>query len=278
VTGASPHGQGLHTALASLAAHELGVDDDRIRVIHGDTAVVPRGMGTMGSRSLQAGGSAIYNASVRLRERAVELAARLLEADPADIVMTEGEFHVAGTPAISQSWASLAQEGGDELSVDEDFMSEGPTYPFGAHVAVVEVDVETGKVELSRLVACDDAGIVMNPLLLDGQRHGGIAQGAAQALLEEFRYDASGTPLTSNFADYSIISAAELPSFELVGQETPTPFNPLGVKGIGESGTIGSTPAVQSAVVDALAHLGVRHLDMPASPERVWQAIRSATT
>ncbi len=155
-------------------------------------------------------------------------------------------------------------------------MASSPTFPFGAHLAVVEVDVETGAVSLERVVTADDAGRVLNPILVEGQRHGGIAQGAAQALLEEFQYDEDGNPVTANFADYGIISAAELPSFELLAQETPTPVNPLGAKGIGESGTIGSTPAVQSAFVDAVSHLGVRHIDMPASPERVWRAIQSA--
>jgi carbon-monoxide dehydrogenase large subunit len=162
------------------------------------------------------------------------------------------------------------------LSIDTRFEADGATFPFGAHVAVVEVDTETGAVRLVRHVACDDAGRVLNPLLLEGQIHGGIAQGAAQALLEEVRYDEDGNPITSNLADYAFISAAELPSFEIVHMETPTFMNPLGAKGIGESGTIGSTPAVQSAVIDALHHLGVRHIDMPATGERIWQAVSAA--
>jgi len=167
---------------------------------------------------------------------------------------------------------------GDQgLRADVDYTPQGPTFPFGAHVAVVEVDRETGRVELVRFVAVDDSGRILNPLITEGQRHGGIAQGVAQALLEEFRYDADGNPLTANLADYAMISAAELCSFELVPMETPTPLNELGAKGIGESGTIGATPAVQNAVVDALAHLGVRHLDMPFTPERVWRAITAAT-
>src|SRR5207248_3323340 len=153
------------------------------------------------------------------------------------------------------------------------FEAASPTFPFGAHLAVVEVDMETGRVELQRLVAVDDAGRILNPLLAEGQVHGGLAQGVAQALLEEFRYDGDGNPVTANLADYAFISAAELPSFETVHMETPTPLNELGAKGIGESGTIGSTPAVQNAVVDALAHLGVRHIDMPTTPERVWRAL-----
>jgi len=156
------------------------------------------------------------------------------------------------------------------------FSAPGATYPFGAHVAVVEVDVESGKAELVRLVALDDAGVVINPLIAEGQRHGGLAQGAAQALLEEVLYDDDGNPTTTTFADYPIVSATELPSFELVTTETPTSYNPLGAKGIGEAGTIGATPAVQNAVVDAVAHLGVRHVDMPTTPMRVWRAVAAA--
>ena len=183
-------------------------------------------------------------------------------------------------PPSPRSWgelAALAASDGEPLLIETRFEAGSPTFPFGAHVAVVEVDVETGQVRHVRHVACDDAGRVINPLILEGQIHGGVAQGAAQALLEEVRYDADGNPVTSNLADYGMITAAELPSFEIVHMETPTPVNPLGAKGIGESGTIGSTPAVQSAVVDAVSHLGVRHIDMPATAERVWQAIQAAS-
>jgi carbon-monoxide dehydrogenase large subunit len=211
--------------------------------------------------------------------KAKEIAARLLEANVDDIVLDAetGAFHVAGTPAVSKSWAEVAAAAKDDGGLSEETtFASSPTFPFGAHLAVVEVDTETGKVRHLRQVACDDAGRILNPLLLEGQIHGGIAQGAAQALLEEFRYDESGNPVTSNLADYAFISAAELPSFEVVHMETPTPLNPLGAKGIGESGTIGSTPAVHSAVIDALLPLGVRHLDMPATPQRVWEAIQAA--
>jgi carbon-monoxide dehydrogenase large subunit len=280
-TGSSPHGQGHVTAFTALASDELGIPMERINLVWGDTDIVERGEGTMGSRSLQLGGTAVHEASVGLVERARQVAADALEANPDDVVLdkADGRFHVAGTPAIGRTWAELsvaARGDGDPLSVVTDFQAASPTFPFGCHVAVVHVDTETGRVELVRHIAVDDAGRILNPLLADGQRHGGIAQGAAQALLEEVRYDEDGNPVTSNLADYAAISATELPSFELVAMETPTDVNPLGVKGIGEAGTIGATPAVQNAVVDALSHLGIRHVDMPASPERVWRAVQSA--
>jgi aerobic carbon-monoxide dehydrogenase large subunit len=282
-TGTSPHGQGHVTAWSMLVAEQLGVSIDDIEVLHGDTDIVPRGAGTMGSRSLQIGGAAVNQAAVDVVEKARDLAAELLEADRADVVLDKanGRFHVAGTPAIAKSWAELAaaaaSRDGAGLLAEVDLASPGPTFPFGTHISVVEVDVETGKVDLLRHIAVDDAGRIINPLLAEGQVHGGIAQGVAQALLEEVVYDTDGNPLTSTFADYSFISAAELPSFETRFTETPTPVNPLGAKGIGESGTIGSTPAVQNAVCDALAHLGVRHIDMPTTPLRVWNAIQAAS-
>ncbi len=280
-TGTSPHGQGHDTAWSMIASEQTGIPMDRITLVWGDTDLVPEGGGTMGSRSLQQGGAAVNQASIELVEKAQQLAAQLLEADAGDVVLDKesGAFHVAGTPAVSKTWADLAvaaKAQDDELTIDTRFEAGQPTFPFGAHVAVVEVDTGTGQVRHVRQVACDDAGRVLNPLLLDGQIHGGIAQGAAQALLEEVRYDEDGNPITSNLADYGMISAAELPSFEVVHMETPTFVNPLGAKGIGESGTIGSTPAVQSAVVDAVSHLGVTHIDMPATAERVWQAIEAA--
>jgi len=281
-TGTSPHGQGHHTAWSMLVSDQLGIAIEDIEVVHGDTDLVPRGVGTFGSRSLQVGGAAVNQAATEVVDKAKSLAADLLEADVADILLDKagGIFHVAGTPAISRGWGELAQTAldreGSPLMAEVDLDSPGATFPFGTHVAVVEVDSETGAVEIIRHVAVDDAGRILNPLLAEGQVHGGIAQGAAQALLEEFSYDASGNPLTANLADYSFISAAELPSFETAFTETPTPRNPLGAKGIGESGTIGSTPAVHNAVVDAVSHLGVRHIDMPTTPERVWQAIQAA--
>ncbi|CAB4865170.1 unannotated protein [freshwater metagenome] len=279
-TGTSPHGQGHATAFAMITSEQTGIPMDRIELVWGDTDLVPVGGGTMGSRSLQQGGAAVNQAAVELVEQASKLAARLLEADEADIVFNKdsGSFAVNGTPAMAKTWADLAvamkAEGG--LKQRTTFSASSATFPFGAHVAVVEVDTETGQVRHIRHVACDDAGRVLNPMLLEGQIHGGIAQGAAQALLEEVRYDDDANPVTSNLAEYAMISAAELPSFEVIHMETPTPVNPLGAKGIGESGTIGSTPAVQSAVIDALSHLGVRHIDMPTTAERVWRAIANA--
>lgn len=279
-TGTSPHGQGHVTAWSMIASEETGIDMDKIDVIWGDTDLVPVGGGTMASRSLQQGGAAVQQAAVELIQQARTHAAHLLEANETDVVFDKdlGAFHVAGTPAVSKTWAevsaAVATSGG--LVQETTFTAGGATFPFGAHLAVVEVDTETGHVRHVRHVACDDAGRVLNPLLLEGQIHGGVAQGTAQALLEEVRFDLDGNPITSNLADYAFISAAELPSFEIVRMETPTPRNPLGAKGIGESGTIGSTPAVQSAVIDAVSHLGVRHIDMPTTAERVWKAIQAA--
>lgn len=278
-TGTSPHGQGHVTSWSMIAADELGIPFDKITVVHGDTDEVPKGVGTFGSRSLQLGGAAVQKASQSVVAQAREIAANLLEANVDDVTLdvSRGVFHVSGTPTVSRTWAEVAVEAADTggLAAAEDFAST-PTFPFGAHVAVVEVDTETGETVLVRMITCDDSGTLINPLLVEGQRHGGIAQGVAQALLEEIRYDEDGNPVTSNFADYGIISMAELPSFELVTMETATPMNPLGAKGIGESGAIGSTPALQSAVCDALAHLGVTHIDIPVTPEKVWRAIHRA--
>ena len=278
-TGASSHGQGHDTSFAMLVTDALGIPLEKVTISHGDTDQVAKGVGTFGSRSLQLGGSAIHQASGMVVDKARALAADLLEADPADVELdiATGAFHVAGAPAVSRSWSEVAAAAGDEgISAETDFAADSPTYPFGAHVAIVEVDTETGLARLVRMVTCDDAGTVLNPLIVEGQRHGGIAQGVAQALYEHMQYDDEGNPVTANLADYTMISATELPSFELVTMETPTPLNPLGAKGIGESGTIGSTPAVQSAVCDALSPLGIRHVDMPCTPERIWQAIESA--
>ncbi|HUF34165.1 MAG TPA: xanthine dehydrogenase family protein molybdopterin-binding subunit [Acidimicrobiales bacterium] len=278
-TGTTPYGQGHATTWAMLVAERLGVPISDVEVISGDTDLFPTGTTTGGSRSVQLGGTAMAQASDVVVERARHLAADLLEANPDDVVLdlAEGRFHVTGTPAVARSWGEVAGSAGDDgLRGEALFESQGATFPFGAHVAVVEVDIETGQVQLVRMVAVDDAGRIVNPLIAEGQIHGGLAQGVAQALMEEVRYDEDGNPLTANLADYGFPSAADLPSFESIRMETPTPNNPLGAKGIGESGTIGSTPAMQNAVVDAVSHLGVRHIDMPTTPEKVWRAIQAA--
>jgi aerobic carbon-monoxide dehydrogenase large subunit len=259
-----------------LASEELGIPVDRITLKWGDTDLIPEGGGTGGSRSLQQGGAAVQQASQELIDLARGRAATELEASAADLVfdVSRSAFMVAGDPEAAVPLARLAET--ERLLVRAVFSAPGATFPFGSHVAVVEVDTETGKVTLNRVITVDDAGVVLNPLLAEGQRHGGIAQGAAQALLEEVCYDSDGNPLTANLASYPFLSATEIPSFELVDMATPTTYNPLGAKGIGEAGTIGATPAVQNAVVDAVAHLGVRHIDMPTTPQRVWQALRDA--
>ena len=273
--GTTSTGQGHETAYAQVAAAALGVPMESILVVQSDTGRVNRGDGTYGSRSLQMGGSAIRVACVALVEKAREEAARRLEADLVDVVRFEdGRFGVKGSPGSALTWGELASDGG--LVAEEDFVQADQTYPFGCHIAVAEVDVETGEAKLVRHVAVDDCGTLINPMLAEGQVQGGIAQGAAQALYEEFVYDAEGNPLTASLIDYAVPGIGDLPSFETLHMETPTPHNPLGAKGIGESGTIGATPAVQNAVIDALAHLGVRHIDMPLHPMRVWEAIQAA--
>jgi carbon-monoxide dehydrogenase large subunit len=275
-TGASPHGQGLESALTTLVTGILGVPATRVRVVHSDTRLVPHGIGTFGSRSGQLAGSAVFRASEQVVRQAKEVAGDLLEAAPEDVVLADGAFCVAGVPATSLGWAEVAAAApGGRLFADDDFTQEVGTYPFGAHVAVVEVDTETGRVELVRFVAVDDCGEVLHPTIVKGQVHGGVAQGVAQALFEEVRYDADGNPMTATLADYGMPSAAELPSFQLGETVTPSPRNPLGMKGVGEAGTVGATVAVQNAVLDALSPLRVRHLDMPLTAERVWGAIRS---
>ena len=285
LTGSSPYGQGHHTAWAMLVADRTGIPLDRIEVVHGDTDVVPRGGITGGSRSAQKAGTAVAQATEALVERARDQAAELLEAAPADVVLdvATGRFHVAGAPAArAVDWVEIATTvaaapESELLRCESDFAGDGPTFPFGVYAAVVEVDTDTGRVELRRIVTVDDAGTILNPLLAMGQVHGGLGQGIGQALFEEFVYDADGNPLTSSFADYGLPTASDVPTYEAHLTETPSPNNPLGFKGIAESGTIGAPPAVQNAVVDALAHRGVRHVDLPLTPQRVWRAICDAS-
>ena len=275
--GTSSSGQGHETAYAQLAASLLDVPMGRVSVVQSDTNQLRSGDGTYGSRSLQLGGSAVRGACIALIEKARVETARRLEASVEDIERTpDGGFAVRGVPGSSLSWAELAAEA--MLIAEDEFEQDGQTFPFGCHVAVVEVDVETGEARLIRHVAVDDCGTILNPTLVEGQVHGGVAQGAAQALYEEFVYDADGNPLTTSLVDYAIPTIGEIPFIETLHTETPSPLNPLGAKGVGESGTIGSTPAVQNAVIDAVSHLGVRHIDMPLHPMRVWEAIQGAQT
>jgi carbon-monoxide dehydrogenase large subunit len=283
--GTTSFGQGHETSLAQIAAEQLGVPIEAVRVGPSDTSLNERGHGTVGSRSMQHGGSAVHEAAISVRDKARDLAAHLLEADPEDIVFTMGTVGVTGVPDRALSWAELAAAAADPgrlpqgmdpgLSAEADFAGGG-SYPFGAHIAVAEVDLDTGDAKVIRFFAVDDCGRVINPLLVEGQVHGGIAQGTGQALLEEVLYDADGNPRSASLLDYLIPSIGEIPDVVTESTVTPSPNNPLGAKGIGESGTIGSTPAVQNAVIDAVSHLGVRHIDMPLTPERVWSAIRAA--
>jgi carbon-monoxide dehydrogenase large subunit len=286
VTGTSPHGQGHETAWSQLVADELGVHPDDVVVLHGDTAIAPFGRDTYGSRSLAVGGTAVHLAAGKVLAKAHRIAAHLLEADEADVEFVGGRFSVAGTsgPGVTiQEVAGAASLAADlpegmepNLTAEHHFDPPNFTWPFGTHVCVVEVDTETGFTRIRRYVAVDDCGHVVNPQIVEGQLHGGIAQGIGQALYEQAAFDAEGNPTTGTLADYTIPCATDLPSFELEQTVTPSPTNPLGVKGIGESGAIGSSPAVVNAVIDAVAHLGVRHVDMPATPQAVWRAITGA--
>jgi carbon-monoxide dehydrogenase large subunit len=285
-TGCKPFGQGHETTMAQVVADELGVALDDVTVEHGDTLGTPFGYGTYGSRSAAVGAVAVYNALQRIKAKARRIAAHMLEADAEDVVYENGRAFVAGSPDSAktiQEIAAAAAVGydlppGDEPFLDDTSYYDPPncTFPFGTHVAVVEIDPETGEVDLRRYVAVDDVGRVINPLIVDGQVHGGIAQGVAQALWEGAVYDENGQLQTSSLTEYAVPKAEFFPPFELDRTETPTDVNPLGVKGAGETGTIASTPAVVNAVVDALAPLGISHLDMPLTPERVWRAIEQA--
>ena len=283
-TGSLSQGQGHETTFAMIASERLGIPIERITVLKGDTDVVARGTGTYGSKSTQIGGVAAGQASEAVVAIAKRLAAEELEASPDDMVLDldGGRFHVAGSPQAGLSWADLAgrlhgQDRLKELSAEVDFTAAQPTFPFGAHIAVVEVDIETGGVDLQRMIALDDAGRIINPLVAEGQVHGGVAAGIAQALFEELTYDEDGNPQNANLVTYMFPASTEFPQFELVGMETLTPINPLGVKGIGESGTIGATPAVHNAVIDALSPYGIKHVDMPVNGETVWRALQDAS-
>lgn len=286
VTGTSPHGQGHVTSWSMIVADRLGVSPDDVDVLHGDTALAPLGLDTYGSRSVSVGGTAVWEACEKVIAKGRAIAAHQLEAAEEDVELVEGEFRVRGTPARGVPLGDVAFAAfsahdlpeGMEPNLEAQASWDPPnfTFPFGTHVAVVEVDEETGRVELVRYVAIDDCGTQVNPLIVEGQVHGGVTQGIGQALFEEAVFDEEGTLVTGSLVDYLVPSAAELPGFEVGSTVTPSPTNPLGVKGIGEAGTIAATPAVMNAVLDALAPLGVTDLDMPASPAKVWDAIRRA--
>ncbi len=283
-TGVSPHGQGEETTFAQIAADAFGITPDDVEIVHGDTDVVPEGIGTFGSRGQAVGGGALSAAVEKIRQKAMRIAAHLLEVSPDDMVFEGGKLYPKGVPAKAKTFQDIVNAAylADNLPPDTEpglhaahfFEPKNFTYPFGAHLAVVDVDRDTGRVTLRRYVAVDDCGNIINPMIVHGQVHGGIAQGAAQALFEEAIYDENGQLVTGELMDYAVPKASFLPSFELDHTVTPTPINPLGAKGVGEAGTIASAPAIINAVVDALRDYGVKHLDMPAKPERVWRAIQ----
>ncbi len=284
-TGTSPHGQGHDTGFAQIAADRLGIDPQDVDVIHGDTDQGPWGWGTYGSRSLAVGGEAVAQAAIKVQEKAKRICAALLEAAPEDIELAGGKYQVRGSPDKSMSMAEIAgaahippQELPPEIDpgLEETafFDPENFVFPFGAHACIVDVDTETGKVTVVRYVAVDDCGPAINPMLIDGQIHGGVVHAIGQALYEQIVYDEDGQLVTGSFVDYALPTAAEVPSFETDRTETPSPVNSLGVKGIGEAGTIAATPAITAAVLDAVRPLGVTWIDMPLTPMRVWQAIQ----
>jgi carbon-monoxide dehydrogenase large subunit len=283
-TGTHSHGQGHETAFAQFVADKLGIPMDDIEIEHGDTDKVAFGMGTYGSRSLSVGGSAIVKSVEKILEKGAKIAAHKLEAAEGDLEYAEGKWTVKGTDkSISFGDVALTAyvphdyPAGLEPGLDFSSFYDPAnfTFPFGAHIALVEVDPETGRVALRRFVCCDDVGNVVNPMIVDGQIHGGVVQGIGQALLEEVVYDGSGQMITGSYMDYALPRADDIPMIETDRTVTPCPHNPLGVKGAGEAGTIGSTPAVVNAVVDALAHLGVTDIQMPLTPQRVWKAMQN---
>ncbi len=282
-TGASPHGQGNETTFGQMLADQFGVPLEHITIHHGDTGVVKQGIGTFGSRSQAVGGTAIHLAGAKVKEKMAKYAAALIEANEDDLVFEDGRISVKGAPDSGKTFAEIAAyayvpvplpEGlTPGLSEEAFFEPANNTYPFGCHIALMEIDRETGEPTLLRLVAVDDAGNLINPLIVEGQVHGGLAQGIGQAMIEEVRYGEDGQPLTGSCMDYAVPRASDLPRFEMDSTVTPTPVNPLGAKGVGEAGTLGSTPCVVSAAVDALSQFGVTHIDMMLRPEKLWQII-----
>jgi carbon-monoxide dehydrogenase large subunit len=283
LTGINPQGQGEGTTFAQLLNGELGVPVEDIEIVWGDTDRVPMGWGTYGSRSTAVGGSALVFAARKVRDKMMKIGAHLLEVSPEEVVFDQGSVHVKGAPDQVKSFGEIALAAytawnmpeGVTPGLDESYFFDpvSNTFPFGAHVCVVEIDKDSGKADVRRYVAVDDVGNVINPMIVDGQIHGGIAQGLAQAVLETAVYDDNGQLLSGTMMDYAIPKASSFPNYELDRTVTPCPFNPMGLKGVGEAGTIASTPAIMNAIVDALSPLGVEHFDMPASPQRIWQLV-----
>ena len=288
VTGTSPHGQGHETAWSMIAAEKFGIDPADVDVLHSDTAIAPLGLDTYGSRSLPVGGVAVGMACDKVIDKARQIAAHQLEANADDLEFAGGMFRVAGSPDKEMPMAAIAFEAftahdlpdGLEPNLEAQVTYDPPNFswPFGTHMCAVEIDTETGQVEVLQYVAVDDCGVKVNPLIVEGQVHGGIIQGLSQALWEEARYDADGNLQSSTLAEYLVPAASDVPSITLGESVTPSPTNDLGVKGVGEAGTIGAAPCVMNAVVDALSGLGVHDLQMPASPMNVWKAIQSANS
>ena len=286
VTGTAPHGQGHETSWAMIVADQLGISPDDVDVLHSDTAIAPYGLDTYGSRSAAVGGTAVYLATERVIDKARKIAAHQLEAAEEDLEYAAGSFSVKGSPDRAMPLAAVAFEAftahnlpdglEPNLEASSHFDPTNFTFPFGTHLAVVEIDTETGGIELVRYIAVDDCGNQINPLIIEGQVHGGIVQGVAQALWEEAVYDDEGNLVSASLMDYLVPSAAEVPSFETATTVTPSPSNPMGVKGIGEAGTIGSAPTVINAIIDALSPYGVTDIEMPATPQRIWNAIKEA--
>ncbi len=305
LTGVSPHGQGNETTFAQIVADDFGIPIENIEVVHGDTDVVSYGIGTFGSRGLAVGGAAMKMSVDKIIEKAQKLGAHMLDAREEDVEYADGEVRVKGDPDKRVTFGEVRVKGDPDKRVTfgeiafaaTDFSWQGPgsapegiepgleatsrfepgnaTFPFGAHICVVEIDAETGEIDIQRFLAVDDCGNVINPLIVDGQVHGGIAQGLAQTMFEEVVYDENGQLISGSLMDYAMPKAHQLPTFETDRTVTPTPVNPLGAKGCGEAGTIGSTPAVANAVIDALAPFGVKHMEMPFKPEKVWKAMQS---
>jgi aerobic carbon-monoxide dehydrogenase large subunit len=282
-TGASPHGQGNETTFAQMLADQFGVPIEHVTILHGDTGVVKQGIGTFGSRSQAVGGTAIHLAGSKVKSKMAKFAAAMMEANEEDLVFENGTIAVKGAPASAKPFASIASyayvpvplPAGLEPGLSDEAFWEpaNNTYPFGCHISMLEIDRETGEPTLLKLIAVDDAGTLINPMIVEGQIHGGLAQGIGQAMIEEVVYGDDGQLLTGSFMDYALPRAIDFPRFELGSTVTPTPVNPLGAKGVGEAGTLGSTPCIVCAAVDALSEFGVKHVDMMLRPEKLWRII-----